>query len=231
MIKGNFLFLFLFLIPIHSFAYETFCFQRGVNLNEVKKHVLAITSPRDKVFLQERTHCLEIQMNSSKRDLIQKWISKRYTVVNNRGAGALPEPVFEPCRLSVEKIMKEKSNEKQFSVGQRNRLQETELKGSGKSVSSLVLGKGSDGTIRVNDQKVDLMCTQSGQQAYQVKISLSSLSQAISTQVRVVKGQRVDLGAVVENLNREATLKGIPLGFVKNKKSGRIIYQYFLLAK
>lgn len=221
----------LYFIIFSAGATESFCFQRNINLEAVKRHVLTITSPQDRVYIQEKDHCLEIDTSPTKRELLQKWIGKKYQTINIPSSLSPSQDLGKPCLLAVEKTMKEDSKTKEFSVGQRNAFQETIVKGSGTSTSSLVLGKGSQGFIQVNDQRVELTCVGAGSNAYQVKVSLASLNQALATQVRVLKGQKMNLGQVVEDLNKEAVSKGIPLGYRKKKRQGQATFEYFLQAK
>lgn len=220
------------LISKSTFGLETFCFSRATSLKAVKAHIKILASSKDQIYINERKHCVELVTSSSKNELFNKWIRKKFKVVSSSEKDQIQVMAnSRNCRLQVERQMAEESNEKEFSVGQRTALKESETSVSGKSVSSLLLRVGTVGHIKVNDQRVSLGCQSVSGNSYRVRISLESDSMGLGTEVIVMAGAKTNLGSVVENLNRKRTSKGVPSGVSMKKNSGQINFDYYLMAK
>jgi len=224
---------------IYANPLQVICFSSEVNLKAAKSHSLTILAKRDKVFIRESNHCLEFKVSPSRVELLTKWIERRFKILNHyrEGSGSTSNVKiglnqlngFETCNLSIVEEKQASENVKEFSMGENSKLSETVTKSTGGRKSSLLLGVGSQGSITVNDTRVELTCLKAGAR-YNVRVNLAGLNSAIATQVQVMKGARVNLGSVVEDLNSRTRETGLNKGLKLQKKKGVVKKSYFLMA-
>jgi hypothetical protein len=211
---------------------ETYCFNSDVSLNEVRSYLEVMLTPNDKV-AQEGANCLEVTVSVNRTPLIYKWLKKKYPVrsQNRRRRSNQENGVTKNCRLQVERLSRGKAVIDESSIGKGTRINKTTQRSSAKSLSSLLLGQGFSGAIRVNDRQVFLTCKSGGNGFYTIQVSLSEQNSSLSTIVQLRTGQKTNIGRIVEDLtNREKSL-GLPSGIKLKKEQKDFIYDYFLIAQ
>lgn len=217
---------------------EVYCFKRSQSLDRIKSYLQTVTAPRDKIFKRESTHCLEIKISSHRKDLLEKWMYKKYRPLKkyNEGHGTnMPSTLSQSgsgtCRLKIETISSGNANTETFAVGKRNAINTTNTKSSGRKVSSLLLGVGFSGYITVNNEKAELKCQSVGGAGYRVALSLQGGQNGIGTNLRVRKGQKLNIGDIVNDLKRKRKSIGLPSGVEIEKTKGSQNTTYFLTAE
>lgn len=216
---------------------EVYCFKRNQSLDQIKNYLGTVTAPRDKIYKRESTHCLEIEISAHRKELLEKWMYKRYRPIQsyNEDSGLKQQNAgiqsSGSCRLKIETESSGNSNTKTFSVGQKNKLNSTVTRSSGKKVSNLLLGVGFSGFITVNNERVELICQRAGSTGYRVSVSLQGENNGIGTSLEVRKGQRVNMGEVVNDLKRKSKSVGVPKGVEVEETKGEETIRYFLIAE
>ena len=165
-------------------------------------------------------------MNPSRFDLTRKWISKRYKVLADQGS--LVMKGLE-CRLRIERLSSSNSNSTNIKIGSNNQLNNVSSLSAGKRITSLLLGAGKRGSIRYNDQLIGIKCLRGGVDNYQVELIVDETRGGVSTAISIRKGQRINIGEIVDgskSRNRQLGLsKG--LGLSKSRISSK--FTYFLM--
>lgn len=204
-------------------------------LKAAKKYSEVILAPNDKVFERPSRNCLEFDISPSRKELVVKWIKKKYRITNTYSdqAGGLPSSpasgvVVENCRLKLERHSRGNSRQRGVSVGAKNSIGQTDQQSSGLKTSSILLGKGLHGTIRVGLERVFLTCMGRAGGGYNVSVSLDSPNSAISTSVYIRPAKKVNIGQVVENLNNKRSSVSLPSGAQVSKTTGENRFDYFL---
>ncbi|MCR9205047.1 MAG: hypothetical protein NXH75_10745 [Halobacteriovoraceae bacterium] len=219
-------------------AMDVYCFKRSQSLDQIKSYLQTVTAPKDKIFKRESTHCLEIKISSNRKDLLEKWMYKKYRPLKNynesRGTN-MPATSTQPrsgtCRLKIETISSGNANTETYAVGKRNTVNKTNTKSSGRKVSSLLLGVGFSGYITVNDEKAELKCQSVGGAGYRVALSVQGGQNGIGTNLQVRKGQKLNIGDIVNDLKRKRKSIGLSKGVEVESTKGSEKTTYFLTAE
>ena len=229
--------LFVFFLPSVSYALEGFCFSANTSLKSVKSYSQTILAPGDKVFDRKSKNCLEFQISPNRRELVRKWISQKYKISSTYSEGArntLSQSetiVVENCRLKIERVSKGKAQKTNVDVGKRNGLLQQIQSSSGVRTSSMLLGKGFHGSLRVGFETVYLTCIGKTGVGYNVAVSLDSPTSSLRTTVFVSSGKKVNIGQVVNSLNDKQKSLGTNKGLSVEKTKGKSTYDYFLMAQ
>lgn len=193
-----------------------------------------VTAPKDRIYKRESNHCLEIEISSHRRELLEKWMYKKYRPlkgISDSSPSISDGTTQGNCHLKIEAVSAGSSNTKNFSVGQKNGVSTTERSSSGTRRSSLLLGVGFSGYIQVNEERVELTCQRVSGNGYRIAINLQGPDQGVGTALEVRKGQRINIGSVVNDLNQRRKTLGIPKGIEVEKTTGKETKDYFLIAE
>ena len=229
------LFNLFFLSSIHA-AVIDYCFVASTSLSSVQSHLQTVLSPRDEVIINNSSHCLNVVMNNDfKEELYRKWISRKYQIISSSGfsdkrvAPRVSEQ--EHCRLEMERITSVDSTTRGGRLSQNSKAYERNFKHSGSQKSSIVLSVGRPGSLRVDDDYLNVICKSQNSSRVFLDIALTGIKSSVSTSVTLDRGQSLNLASIVEDLNdrfRELSLKN---GVSLEKTKGQKQYQYYLRVK
>lgn len=229
---------FIFLLISSAFisqAYSsTYCFEQGTSLSDVKRHLSIVLTGSDKVAERGRFLCLDILVSETRKALVLKWLKKKYRVVMpsmNQTSTRPSNIVTKNCRLQVEKVFKGKTENIEASLGLKSNIKNTKTKSGGVSRSSLLLGEGFSGRISVNSTQAFVTCKSVSSSSYSVQVSLNEENSDISTGLYIQRGQKVNIGQVVDNLNNKGKTLDASSGVKLNKSEESLTYDYFLIAQ
>lgn len=93
------------------------------------------------------------------------------------------------------------------------------------------MGVGFSGYIQVNEERVELTCQRVSGNGYRIAINLQGPDQGVGTALEVRKGQRINIGSVVNDLNQRRKSLGVPKGMEVEKTTGKETKDYFLIAE
>lgn len=213
---------FLLLIPkIH--AGFSFCFERRNSLEDIKSYMQKIASPKDQIYLREKDHCLDIESSEIKEPLFRQWAQKRYRLVTS---STTVQPSSKMCRLKLTQEGSALEDKTQVSLTRKQALlRKAELSKRSSRVRTLLVQSGKEASLRVDDSKLQIKCYWRNATTYETVFSLESLKNSISSSLTLRKGQRIELGDVVDDLNQKdnsASLSGIK--HQKNTRDSKISY-------
>jgi hypothetical protein len=205
-----------------------FCFKRHVSLGQVESYLKQITAPRDVILKNTNKNCIEIGVAGNRIYLYEKFISMNYTVVSRYGGGMIAKG--QECLFEVENISKLNRNKKDFSIGSKNRLRESQQNSTGKSTSTIRVQEGKLAQLHVESTILTISCNILGR-VTEVDISLGSKRSHIITSIQMNRGQRVDLGRVVDQLSNKERNLSINTGATFSKTKGERTSDFYLILK
>lgn len=211
-----------------------FCFNANVNLSSVKSYLGPILARGDRVYSRGIMNCVEIPKAESRFALFEKWLNRRYRIKSSYvGSGksyqqTATNHVKANCKILIRKETKGQSTSNDISIQKNGRLSQTVTNSSGGVSSRLLLGTGKKGHIRVNSQRVGLVCTKKGADNYEIDVSLEARSGSVSTSVQVSRGNRINIGQVVEDLNNRSRNLDINRGANFKNTKGQTTHNYYL---
>lgn len=223
-----------------SFAFAdtvNFCFDRSVNLEYARKELMSIAAPSDQIDIRRAPHCLEAEVSAERVILFDKYLRRLYPGKVRQGEHFREDPVERAesiasfhCTIEVEQVGKDNSQLDEVSVGNKNRLKRTETQGVSSSKSQMLLGKGRTGKLVVNGRSVTVSCSPRGAQ-YQIDIQIQAPNGSVETSLTVSQGQRVDLGNIVDQFERNGRLLDINSGAGVTKEQGMNRSDYYLTVR
>ncbi len=233
--KASLLFLFIFIQNIYA-AVVDYCFLSSTALRTVNTHLQTVLSPQDEVIENHSSHCLNVVMkNDLKEELYRKWISKKFSIISSDHYGSTEVSTrpseLEHCRLEIEKITTIDKNTKSGQLSSTPSALDKKFKHAGVQKSSLLLSVGRPGSLRVDDDYLNVICKSKNSSRMFLDISLSGEKSSISTSVTLERGESLNLASLVEDLNdkhREISLKK---GVVLERTKGQKQFEYFLRIK
>ncbi len=225
------------LIQFTTFATVVdYCFEQTTSLSNVHHYLNTVLSPQDEVVENNSAHCLNVVVkNDLKEELYRKWIGRKFKILSSSNslgypASTIPQ-VQEHCRLEVEKISKMDKTTTGVDVSMKTKAYERNFKHSGSQRSNLLLGVGSPGRLRVDDDYINVTCKSRNTSRVFLDISLWGERSSVSTSVTLDKGQTLDLASIVEDLNNRSQSLSLNRGVQVKKTKGQKSYQYFLRIK
>ena len=230
-----FLFNFLFLSSIHAVVVD-YCFVATTSLQSVQSHLQTVLSPRDEVLINSSSHCLNVVMkNELKEELYRKWISRKYQIISSSGysnTGIAPRVSEQQhCRLEMERVTTADIKTQGGRLSQNSKAYERNFRHSGSQKSSILLSIGRPGSLRVDDDYLNVICKSQNSSRVFLDISLTGIKSSVSTSVTLERGESLNLASVVEGLNdrfKELSLKN---GVSIEKTKGQKQFQYYLRVK
>lgn len=175
-------------------------------------------------------YCNDIISTKKRVDFLSQFIGTRYggftEVVNKEG---------KTCRLVIHKVGTENKKTRKFKFNKKPGAREETSTKTINERSSLVLTSGKKGSLTFDQQKLEVKCVLIGQSNYDLEFSMTYIPKTtsaltsngelvkvsdgkpsntteITTSVQLTKGQKLDIGGVVKDLNdksRTLSLTGI----------------------
>lgn len=211
-----------------DYPLRSFCFERGVSLLEAKSYVKGILNNQDKVGIRESMHCLEIPLEEARVSLVHTYLSRRYGHVSLAGEQAPISNIECQMEITESESRNEVSNE--AGLGKRTVLKRGNLTESSGTVSSMRLGEGRWGSLEINGTQVDLRCLKRGER-WDIEVRMVSPNGFISTALEVARGQQIDLGQTVQDLNNKNREVSTQTGVLQKTIKGNRTRRYTLVIR
>lgn len=218
-----------------------FCFPVKVSLNDVKNHLSAIMAPHDKVFLRESLNCIETSISERRVTLFRNWLKRKYRIVDeysvyqgNKRVQTVKSHTIskDHCKLELTRKIKTNSNTTIVDARKNGRIARSERSADGERKSNLMLMSGRMGSIEIDQQEVSLTCHYRNANRYLLDINIRDFDASLMTTVEITSGQKVNIGEIVENINRKSRgINNKGIGFNTEKTKGRSTYTYFVTIK
>ncbi|MCK5074401.1 MAG: hypothetical protein KAQ98_13305 [Bacteriovoracaceae bacterium] len=219
-----------------------FCFGDNVSLQSVRLSMDPILLSRDKIFFRKSMNCIEVKLSKARKDLFEKYISKKFTISKIYSETAREEIFTETiknCRILIIKKKKVSSKEFKAGVGKRTRLSQKEIKRNEVGRTELLLGEGLIGKIEVGGDFVEVECKSRANDNYVVQVhmkkenksndSSSSSSGSLSTTIQIKRGEKINIGSIVENLKNRDRKISVDEGVNYSRIKGETTYDYELV--
>ncbi|OUR93463.1 hypothetical protein A9Q84_18490 [Halobacteriovorax marinus] len=227
--KSNLIFLILILTSsVHAMDLRGFCFSRRVSLDQVENYLKQITAPNDIILKNTNKHCIEIGVAGNRSGLFDKFISMNYNVTSRYGGGALTRG--RECNFEIENVKNLDRESDEYSIGKKNRLKKTQETSVSKSTSNLRVMEGKLAQLHVGSTLISLSCSGAGR-VTEVSVSLGSKRTNIITTVQVYRGQRVNLGGIVDDLSNKERELSIKKGASLTKSKGKRTEEFYLILR
>ncbi len=179
--------------------------------------------------LSTNSNCLQVTVGQNREELIRKWISRRFVILkmsSSRTASRGSE-----CRLKVERVLNSNSKTTKMRLGAKGQFNQVSNQTVGKKTSSLLLSSGRRGSIRYNDEFIGIKCVRGGRNNYEVELFVDNNSGGISTALSLVKGQKIDIGQIIDEKKASSDSvglnRGVKVGLSRDERKQR--FTYFLM--
>ncbi len=204
------------LTPVTSWSqsYQSYCFNRSVNLNEAERFVKNILTPSDKVRKNTALNCLEILIDSERVELVEKYLSSRYQTHTNF------QQIQSSCDMEITEISVVNKQTDTVKIGRSNNIKRSNENNNNKTVSSIKTMTGKWSSIEMYDSSVDIKCDKRGV-SYDIEVRIGSANGFLSTSRNVRVGETLDLGAIIKDINEKNKSVSIDQGLVNSKTNGQ----------
>lgn len=211
-------------IAVNAKAYQRYCFDSNDQAGAAFSKLVYFKTTHDMFELDEK--CVDIYTIERRVEFFQQFVKTKFPLVK-LALSNTSSPVKKNCKLEVEQILKGKKNKKKISAAQRLYFGEEDSNTDSTSVSALTLQPGSPGTIAVDKEVITLTCNPSGN-GYDIVISVGSTNSKLQSTVFLGKGQSVEIGSVIRQLNDKGHSINAPNSVSLNKTTTSRIKQIFL---
>jgi hypothetical protein len=212
---------FLCSLNIDAKEIVNYCFKKPTNIQENKRYIDEFAVSGEFSTYNVQKNCLEIMMKNKQREvlydaLVHKYISNKYSKNSWSSSTNVTTNTTVSKKSCNIKIITEKvgiNRNNNFNIRYKNKINASYLnnKSSNKtqSTSMLLLQPGRPGSIQLAQDKIILKCFPQGSSSYEIEISLMSKNEnkkkgekvfSLSTQVRVQKAQRLNIGQIINQL-------------------------------
>ncbi|MGZ3787530.1 MAG: hypothetical protein ACXVLQ_03360 [Bacteriovorax sp.] len=190
---------------------ESFCFDQSVSMDEVRQSLNFLLLPKDHLELQREDHCIDVVTSPDRVKLFEKYLSKRYDLKRNARGASSPIEELSACRLDFKTTVKSLSKESAFKLGEKNALKKSEKALVNTSVTEILLGKEHAGEIEAGNEKLNVRCTPMGLEMASVVFSYADKKKSgVSAEVRLKKGEWMDIASVRNELHDKMKILGVP---------------------
>lgn len=209
---SSLLFIFLSLTSYASEDLVTYCFERSTNLSEAQKNLDFLLLPKEKIFPRPEQNCLDVLTSPDRSKLLEKFLSKRYTLISDEGPGGKLENIQkEQCQLELKTTRIKTVNTRDFRAGRSNNASVGSASAQEVSNSQLLLGSGRPGTLELNGRSLYIECRKTQTGLYQLIFSYNEAWRAkVSSEVTVSRGQAVQIAQITNDLASKSKTLGLP---------------------
>lgn len=185
---------------------QSFCFEENVSLKQVQQSVSFLLLPKDTVNLREEDHCIDIVASADRGKLFEKFLAGRYNLKQEKA------PVeIEPCHLSLKTTVRQKSETDSVKVGEKNSVKKIEQMASNTSTMEFVFSQGIPGELEAGAEKLKVTCRFYGSEKGSLQFQFAEKNKgAIATELMVRRGEWLNIGSIVKDLNDKNKTLGIP---------------------
>ena len=196
-------------------------------MTEVRDSLSFLLLPKEKVFVREKAYCIDILTSTDRVKLLEKFLSKRYTLVSGVSVGETSAPVNEGhCQLEFTSIRTKEATDEVVTLKKKKILTKKESHQE-TSVSEILLVMGKPGLLEVGSKTISMECQRGASGTYQLSFFLSEQDKTkVSSQVSVRAGETVNITEVCNDLNEKNKILGIPeISFTESQSKDKVDYQ------
>lgn len=209
---------------------STYCFNSMAARDQAARSLKSITVSSDQLWKQDLSPCLKVEHKSHRKQLFDQYLRSRFQLESTYSAGKRgsgQDYVARNVTIIVEGIANEQGSTETWRAGKKSDVSRVETKAKGNSNTKLVLGLGLPGRIRMDDQEVYATVRSRGI-SYEIEFSMDRESTGISTTVSVKTGEKINLGDIVETIDRKNRELNIAKGITYSKEKKKTERTFFL---
>lgn len=207
--------LFLLCLMSQSFAAEdlaSFCFEKTTNLKEAAESISFLLLPKEKSLLRSKDHCFDVVTSPDRTKLLDKFLSKRYTLVSEVGdektTGMLQ---IQHCQLELVTKRSKNVATKDFRIGTQNNASASENSMQEYSTAQILLGVGKPGTLELEGKSLYVECSKGATGIFNLVFSYSEMYRAkVSSTVSLRENETLQIAQITNDLNQQSKTLGLP---------------------
>lgn len=220
---------------------ETYCFSSTSESLKAQSSAKYLMTSQDKI--EDKNECFSLFTSSTRRELIQKYLLQNYP--NMKVSFSSEErSASETCHIRVEKIKNSNTQRSTFSLKNAPGVQNSTSQG--KETSQIKVLSGAPFELRVDQQKIEGKCRYINANQFEITFSMKFIPRPLippvpegvtvviqnppqpetqtgtnlSTTIQLAKGQRVEMGSIVKDLNDKAQSASLAPEFKYEKTEG-----------
>ena len=207
----SFLFIILSFQTLASQDLVSYCFEQNTNLKEAESSLSFLLLPREKVFPRPEQNCFDVITSTNRSNLLEKFLSKRYTLINEKSRGISENIQAQQCQIELKKTKKLEINTKDFRLGSSNKASVGSQLTHEVSTSQLLLGSGLSGTLELEGRSLYIECKKMNSGIYNLTFSYSEIYRTkVSSEVSVKRGEVVQIAQITNELDSKSKTLGLP---------------------
>ena len=211
--KANKTFILFCCLVVSSFGHaqtdlSSYCFNQSVNLDGVINSLGPFLLPKDIISKQQSKseNCIDIILSPDRAKLFEKFLRRHYDLKE-----VSAEVEKSPCRLSFKTTKKKKSEETVFKIGEKNTLNQGEIKKDEVSLMEILISEGKTSELSAGEISLTMECRLIGDDKANIEFKMTTfLSTSLKTDVVLKKGEWLNIASVVKDLNDKKKTLGIP---------------------
>ncbi len=169
--------------------------------------------PKEKVFMRSGDNCLDIVTSPDRSKLLEKFLSKRYTLLSETSEAAASNSVKteEHCQLEMKTTRARKVDSINVRVGRTNDAQASNRDLKETSTAQILLGMGKPGSLDLEGKALFVECRQGLSGIYQLIFSFTELNRTkVTSEVSLRKNEPLSIAQIVTDLNSKSKTLGLP---------------------
>lgn len=207
----SFIFIILSFSTFASVDLVSYCFAPSTNLKEAEISLSFLLLPKEKVFPRPDQNCFDIMTSANRSNLLEKFLSKSYTLINERSKSLSENIQAEQCQIELKTTKKVDINTKNFRLG----LSKVSSAGSDAtqevSISQLLLGFGRPGTLELEGKSLYIECRKMNSGIYQLIFSYNeALRTKVKSEISLRRGEALQVAQITNDLDTQSTTLGLP---------------------
>jgi hypothetical protein len=211
---------------------DSYCFERTVNLKNVKNSIDFLLLPNDVVNFQTDENCIDIALSPDRGKLLEKFLSKRYDLLNTSRKGEVASVVDSTnCVLDLKTTTKTNSEGTSVKLGQKNNVNKTNSSSVNENTMQILLSSGLQGELEAGTQKLKIICRLIGENSANLIFSFTDVGRgSVKTEILVKRGEWLNIASVIKELSENNKNLGIPQTDI-NEVNGKTETKYELQLK
>lgn len=245
--KIYFYFFSLFLFSINCFSQniERYCFSSISSKMKARQEFQQFKLPSEER-LKVNQDCFDLIIPKNSRvDFWNSFLSKRH------GASNQTLKQFRPkeCRIKIEKVSTGNDKEKTILVGRKVKLNKGLTRTNSREESFIRVSSGKKASLGFNEEELKFKCTYKNEGLYEIEFSqkldevknffytingipfwqqVRTNKESLQTSVLLNKGQKIEVGRIQRNNDKNRNNLGIPSGIDFKKENGTLTQKIFL---
>jgi len=243
-------------ITTHTYAQnivvENYCFSSTAESLKAQASSKYLMLPADSI--EAKGECFSLFTTETRRELIQRYLRNNYPQLTVTFSSA-ERSADEMCSLKVEKIKNSNSTQTNAQVKTFGSVNVGNSSSSGKEVSQIKVMSGSSFELQVDTQKISGKCRFINSSRFEIEFSMLFIPKPItppvpdgvivvlenpplpevqqgtslSTTVQIGKGDRLEIGSIVKDLNEKGVQASLTPQLSYEKTEGQSTEKIYLL--